>query len=108
MEILNKIIFCPIYKITGLYCPGCGISRMFLALFKGKFYQAFRYNPLVFIFLPFFIFYFIDLFIAKRKNKKSICSKIPNWFFVILIIVFLVYGIFRNLDGFEFLKPTKI
>ena len=43
---------CPIKALTGLNCPGCGITRMFVALFHGDIYQAFRYNPLVFIELP--------------------------------------------------------
>ena len=48
---LNIGIPCIFHELTGLYCPGCGITRMFFAIIELKFYDAFRYNPLVFILL---------------------------------------------------------
>ena len=64
--ILEDIISipCPFHFITGLYCPGCGITRMIKSILKLDFYQAFRYNQLLFILLPFFIIIIIDLFIS--------------------------------------------
>lgn len=105
---IKDLIFCPFHKLTGLFCPGCGITRMLLELFKGNFYQAFRYNPLLFIMLPFLLFYLIDLIISKVKKKKPISSKIPNYLLYLLIIIFLLYGVLRNLDFFDYLRPTKI
>lgn len=35
---------CLLNSATGLLCPGCGVSRMFLALLKLDFAGAFRYN----------------------------------------------------------------
>lgn len=34
---------------TGLVCPTCGISRMFLAVFRLDIAGAFAYNPVMFI-----------------------------------------------------------
>ena len=39
--IFNIKIPCVFNKITGLYCPGCGISRMFISLFSGEIKTAF-------------------------------------------------------------------
>ena len=58
-KVFNFTIPCLFHEITNLYCPGCGITRMFLSLFKLDFYQAFRYNPLVFILLILSIVYFL-------------------------------------------------
>ena len=66
--ITNFAIICPFYLLTGLYCPGCGITRLLFSLVKLDFYQAFRYNPLVFILIIFSIIYWILKLILKRFN----------------------------------------
>ena len=39
---------CIIKNLFGIDCAGCGATRMFGALLKLDFYQAFRYNPFMF------------------------------------------------------------
>lgn len=39
---------CPFYRITGWYCPGCGLSRGLSQLLKGHFVTALRYNAIPF------------------------------------------------------------
>lgn len=99
-----KYLFCPFHKITNLYCPGCGITRMCLSILEGNLYQAFRYNPLLFALIPLFIFLIINHFskykIIKKKNQEKI--------YITLIIILIVFGILRNIPLFSFLKPTKI
>lgn len=99
---------CPFHKLTGLYCPGCGITRCILSLLKFEFYASFRYNPLVFILLPFFGFYFIYqvyLYITNRNDK--IFSRFPRFVFNILIVIVLGFGILRNIPLFSFLSPIS-
>ena len=93
---------CPIKTITGLDCPGCGITRMFIALFHGNIYQAFRYNPLVFIELP-IIFILLVLYKFKKEYRKVI-----NIIFIVLLIITIVYGVLRNIPMFYFLAPTEV
>ena len=110
--ILNKyhIIYIPclVHEITGLYCPGCGVTRMIINILNGNFYQAFRYNPLLFISIPFFILYFLDLIISKVKNKKMVTELFEPHIWYILIGIFIIYGILRNIPYFDYLKPTLI
>ena len=98
-------IFCPFHKFTGLYCPGCGVTRMLFSLIKLDFYQAFRYNPLVFILLIIGIIYLLIKFILKKFN---IIIKVPNYVWYILIIIVIIYGILRNIPYFNYLKPTDV
>lgn len=93
---------CPIKALTGLNCPGCGITRMFVALFHGNIYQAFRYNPLVFIELPIIAI----LILLYRFNKKS--RKVVNILFIVLLVITVVYGVLRNIPIFYFLAPTQV
>ena len=101
-------IKCPIYEIFHLYCPGCGVTRMIQSFAKGNFYQAFRYNPLLFLLFPFFLLYFLYSYFCKRCNKKNIIEKWEPKVWYILIGIFLVYGILRNISYFDFLKPTTL
>lgn len=98
-------IFCPFHKFTGLYCPGCGVTRLLFSLIKLDFYQAFRYNPLVFILLIIGIIYLLIKFILKKFN---IIIKVPNYVWYILIIIVIIYGILRNIPEFSWLAPTNV
>lgn len=104
-EHFSLYIDCPIKKLTGLYCPGCGITRMFFSILQLDFYQAFRYNPLVFISLPFFIFFYLQSLFTK---KEPLYNKVPTKVWIALIIIFIIYGILRNVPFFTFLAPTVI
>ena len=42
---------CPIHRLTGLPCPGCGMSRALFCLVRLDFAGAWYYHPLAF-FLP--------------------------------------------------------
>lgn len=37
---------CPIRHFTGIICPGCGMGRAWLAVFRLDFGQAFQFHPL--------------------------------------------------------------
>ena len=107
---LNNItIPCLFNKITNLYCPGCGVTRMLLSISKLNFYQAFRYNQLVFIFLPFILLLLIDFLLKWLKNQNNyIYLRINNKVWVVLLIIVLVFGILRNIPLFDYLKPIII
>ena len=70
---------CMFYKITGFHCPGCGITRLLFSLIKLDFYQAFRYNPLIFILLTIFVLKMIQCIITKRKLKYKIRRRLCAW-----------------------------
>lgn len=103
---LNISIHCLFHEITGFFCPGCGITRMFFSLLELNFYQAFRFNPLVFILIILGVIYWLIKLLIKKFLNISIV--IPNNVYYILLIIVIIFGILRNIPGFEFLGPTKI
>ena len=106
-KFLELINFKCIYKYYfNLYCAGCGATRLIKSIFSLDFYQAFRYNPLLFILFIIGLFYF---FIYSIKYiKTGYIKKINIKFFIFLAFILLLYMLLRNLPGFEYLLPTKI
>ncbi len=49
---IGKPIPCVFHMVTGLKCPGCGITHLLLALARGRIKEAFLSNPAVFLILP--------------------------------------------------------
>lgn len=51
-EITGSIpVFCPFKAITGIDCPGCGMTRAMISLIAGDPGNAVLYNPFCFFFL---------------------------------------------------------
>ena len=84
------------YRETiGFLCPGCGVSRMFINMFKLDFSAAFMCNPVMFVL--FFIWNgigilcIVDKFEFLRKTKFIFIS------FILTMVVLVLYGILRNM-----------
>ncbi len=105
-ELLDVGIPCLFYEITGYYCPGCGITRLLFSFLKLDFYQAFRYNPLIFILIIITGIYWLVKFILKKFMNISI--EIPNYVYYILLVIVIIFGILRNIPMFDFLSPTEL
>ena len=101
----NFSIPCPFYTLTGFYCPGCGITRLLFSLIHLDFYQAFRYNPLVFILLILGMTYWLFKLILKKFNINLV---IPDFVWYILLFIVIIYGIMRNIPFFSYLIPTEL
>ena len=88
---------CIFNLITGLKCPGCGITHCLFELIHLNFKEAFNANPLVFIYLPFiFIIYVYNIYLYIYDKKDKILVKIPNYFEVGILVITIIYGIVRN------------
>ncbi len=102
----KSFIPCLIHKITGLYCPGCGISRMLISIVKLDFYQAFRYNPFLFILLVAYLIYQIIKLITYKLLTIEI--KLNNKVYISILVSTILFGIIRNLPQFSYLIPTVV
>ena len=103
---LNIGIPCLFHEITGLYCPGCGVTRLVFSLLKLDFYRAFRANPLIFILLIISSIYLVIKFLLNKIWKINLT--IPNYIYYIILVIVILFGILRNIPGFEFLIPSKM
>ena len=87
---------CVFHKITGFYCPGCGITRMCIALLHLDIKKAWSYNPLLMIVLPILIVLIGKIerrYIAVGSRKMKPMEKAITY---ILLAVLVIFGIVRN------------
>lgn len=102
----NIGIPCVIHEITGFYCPGCGITRCLFNLVKFNFVEAIHDNALVFFSLPFYLIYFINYNCITYLNMKNrFNGKKTKIFLYCYLALVLLFGVIRNINGFEFLRP---
>lgn len=55
--------------MTGIPCPGCGITRAFLALIRGDFAGAVEHNVAILMIVP-LVMYLAVLWIVRRKRPS--------------------------------------
>lgn len=94
---LGAGIPCPIKSITGLECPGCGVSRMCISLLQLDFASAWKANPAVLLLLPFFLYIAVRLGISYVRCNKKTLSKFDSVLIYSACAVLLLFGILRNI-----------
>jgi len=95
---------CQFHRLTGLNCPGCGMTRAAYALLHGKFLAALRDNAL---------FVLAVAGVAgrggwlkwKQWRGRARGEFLPVKYFWPLLAVALVFTVLRNLPAFAFLSP---
>jgi len=98
---------CLIYSKTGFSCPTCGVTRMLTEIVTTfDLYQAFRYNPVMFVILPVLGILLIVQSISYIKYGKFT----RNYDRILSAIAFIIvaFGILRNIPMLYWLLPTKI
>ena len=88
--------------ITGKLCPGCGISRMCMALLELDFAKAFHYNALVLVLLPFGTIFGLRHLIQYVRTGQSDPDKVETVFLLIAAVLVFSFWIVRNLPGGPF------
>ncbi len=99
------VIPCVFNLATGLYCPGCGITRMFLSLAQFDFVSAAHNNLFVFsLMLPVIAYLIIKLtrYIRKGEIHYTLTDKIV---IIVIALAMLAFWIMRNMPQFTFLAP---
>ena len=99
-------LLCPLYELTGLYCPGCGSGRAALALLRGDFAAALSHNALAMLFaLPcaWVLGREYLRFVFPRLGLRP--TRLPDWAGEASLALILVFTLLRNLPAFAFLAP---
>lgn len=87
---------CMFYCITGLQCPGCGVTRMLLCLFYLDFSGAWEQNPAVLCMLPFLLVLLVRVSFQYLKNGTKRLRRGEEYAVTAMVVMLLSFGIFRN------------
>jgi len=95
-------IGCPIKFVTGVSCPGCGMTRACLHLLSGSISDAFYFHPLFFVVPLFPVLYILRETGVFKKKPYDICM-------IIICSLFLLVWIVRMLSGSDIVvfEPQK-
>ncbi len=96
---------CPIHAVTGLYCPGCGVSRMFFHLARLEFAEAFSSNCVLFVLAPVFSGFLIFHIISYIRTGKKGFRRWEEILCIVLIGVLLAFMVLRNIFRIDILVP---
>lgn len=87
---------CIFYKITGIKCAGCGLTRAVHSLLNLDFKKAFILNPLIYVYIIYSIYAGIRYIFLKRKLEKVTMDNYKYSLYVLLIIT-ISFMIIRNI-----------
>ncbi len=93
------LIPCPFFFVTGFKCPGCGVSRMCIALLGGDLREAFRQNRAVLLLLPAGVYVAAAWCVGYIRGGARIlhgAAKRTAW---CMLIVLVAFGVVRNFLG---------
>ncbi len=87
---------CIFHKITGLMCPGCGISRACMSLLKGHVAEAFSYNPFLMLASPVILYLIVKCDLKYVSSGNYTLNKPDTVITYILIAIAIVFAVCRN------------
>jgi len=90
---------CVAEATIGLPCPGCGLTRAWLAALSLDFGRAFSYHPL-FLIPP----AFVAVYIYKKVKRANARTK---WFDAVCVTVLLAFGVTYAVRMFLYFPETE-
>ena len=96
---------CPLYAVTGLYCPGCGSLRSLHSLANADLVAAVALNPLMPPLVLILALVFVRWVVLRWRGERLIWDP-PTWVPIAIGVGVIVYGVARNIPGLEFLAPV--
>ena len=88
---------CPFRTVTGWLCPGCGVTRLCLALLRWDWAAAWNANPVLLLMLP--VLALLGVRLAIRYVREGTTAG-PKWESALLwtmTVLLIAWGVVRNL-----------
>lgn len=88
---------CMFHVITGLQCPGCGITHMLIYMAEHDFKSAYESNQMVFVLQPVIYYLVLKNVIVYIKGDPVRHHKFDNFLVYSAIVMILVFSVIRNI-----------
>ncbi len=99
VNITGWAVPCVFHWITGLQCPSCGVTHMFMAMLHLDFKEAFQSNQAIFILLPLILLLLGFYTVTYIKTGSRKLKKWQEVLLFLLCTLLLLFGIVRNIPG---------
>jgi hypothetical protein len=95
-----SVDLCPVHRVTGLPCPGCGLSRALAAASQGDFGAALGLNPFVVFVWPLFLTLALLAFApgsVRTQVAAALDARGPRLSaaYRVVLTAFLAFGVLR-------------
>lgn len=88
---------CLFHRVTGLKCPGCGITQMCIALLHLDFRTAFYSNQMLFCLFPVLGLIFFKYIADYVKTGQWRMGKLQSGIIYVSIALLLIFAVIRNI-----------
>ena len=104
---------CQLHSLTGLHCPGCGMTRFVAAALRGDLSQAAAYNAVGLVALPFVTVWVLHQVWAWLWGVTPRRWLSPRWYgrvTAVFIAVVSIFFVLRNVpvEPFTLLAPHEL
>lgn len=101
---------CVFNHITGLYCPTCGATRAVIYFMHGNITDSLKSNALITLSAIPLLFIFTVMWLGVIFNRKE--WYVPNTavikFFCVFVVIYIIFGIVRNIPTIPFIWLNPI
>ena len=97
VNLTHLSIPCPFHAITGLQCPGCGVTRMCLALLRLDVSGAWKANPVLLLLLPLLGGLLGDRAVVYVRRGSVPTARWETLVWSGMAVVLLLWGVWRNI-----------
>jgi Protein of unknown function (DUF2752) len=91
---------CPVYVCFHILCPGCGATRAMAALLGGRIHEAFHWNPLAIVCMPFLLLFLGKYYVRAVRAQEFVFPDVPQASLTVCLVGMAAFTIVRNLHFF--------
>jgi hypothetical protein len=95
----NFFPVCPLLALTGMACPGCGLTRGFHALLHGDLITAIDFNALIFVWAAILGWVTLSLAVLAVRGYGLYMWPTRPRFMYAFMIVLVTFGVLRNIPA---------
>lgn len=88
-SLLGLPTLCPLQAVTGVFCPGCGITRSLVCCGHGEWLRAFFLHPLGPACFGLLVFFTVLRFFPKATLPPQLI-RVGSWVFLVALLSFWI------------------
>jgi hypothetical protein len=91
---------CPVFTWLHFYCPGCGATRAMAALLHGRVGEAFHWNGLFVLLLPFALAFLAASYWRANRSAEFRWPVVPDAVLTVVLALAGIFTVVRNIPKF--------